>query len=93
MALHRKENKVPLRQSPKCKWMIAESKFGPENRNNEGQCDRFVKAEESEEWMVRSPVLADNVIASGMASRHQPMNWRDSIGASDIGHAGGVPEA
>ncbi len=21
------------------------------------------------------------------------MNWRDSIGASDIGHAGGVPEA
>ncbi len=41
---------------PKCKWMIAESKFGPENRNNEGQCDRFVKAEKSEEWMARSPV-------------------------------------
>ncbi len=26
------------------------------NRNNEGQCDRFVKAEKSEEWMARSPV-------------------------------------
>ncbi len=74
-------------------WMIAECKFGPENRNNEGQCDRFVKAEKSEEWMARSPVYADDVIASEMASRHQPMNWRDSIGASDIGHAGGVPEA
>ncbi len=33
------------------------------------------------------------MIASEMASRHQPMNWRDSIGASDMGHAGGVPEA
>ncbi len=36
--------------------MIAESRFGPENRNNEGQYDRFVKAEKSEEWMARSPV-------------------------------------
>ncbi len=26
------------------------------NRNNEGQCDRFVKAEKSEEWMAHSPV-------------------------------------
>ncbi len=26
------------------------------NRNNEGQCDRFVKAEKSEEWMACSPV-------------------------------------
>ncbi len=26
------------------------------NRNNEGQCDRFVKAEKSEEWIARSPV-------------------------------------
>ncbi len=25
-------------------------------RNNEGQCDRFMKAEKSEEWMARSPV-------------------------------------
>ncbi len=49
------------------------------NRNNEGQCDRFVKAEKSEEWMARSPVWPDDVIASEMASRHQPMNWRDSI--------------
>ncbi len=33
------------------------------------------------------------MIASETASRHQPMNWRDSIEASDIGHAGGVPDA
>ncbi len=33
----------------------------------------------SEEWMARSPVWADDVIASEMASRHKPMNWRDSI--------------
>ncbi len=26
------------------------------NRNNEGRCSRFVKAEKSEEWMARSPV-------------------------------------
>ncbi len=26
------------------------------NRNNEGRCNRFVKAEKSEEWMARSPV-------------------------------------
>ncbi len=31
------------------------------------------------------------MIASEMASRHQPMNWRDSIEASDIGHAGAFP--
>ncbi len=77
MALHRKENKVPLRQSPKCKWIIAKGSW-VRNRNNEGQCDRFVKAEKSEEWMARSPVWPDDVIASEMASRHQPMNWRDS---------------
>ncbi len=53
------------------------------NRNNEGQCDRFVKAEKSEEWMARSPVWPDDVIASEMASRHQPMNWRDSIWVQD----------
>ncbi len=53
------------------------------NRNNEGQCDRFVKAEKSEEWMARSPVCPDDVIASETASRHQPMNWRDSIWVQD----------
>ncbi len=58
------------------------------NRNNEGQCDRFVKAEKSEEWMARSPVWPDDVIASETASRHQPMNWRDSIWVQDF-----VPEA
>ncbi len=30
--------------------------------------------------MARSPIWADDVSASGAASRHQPMNWRDSIG-------------
>ncbi len=49
------------------------------NHNNEGQCNRFVKAEKSEEWMARLPVWPDDVIASEMASRHQPMNWCDSI--------------
>ncbi len=39
----------------------------------------FFSAEKSEEWMARSPVWPDDVIASEMASRHQPMNWRDSI--------------
>ncbi len=29
-----RRNKVPLRQSPKCKWIIARVR----NRNNEGQC-------------------------------------------------------
>ncbi len=53
------------------------------NRNNEGQYDRFVKAEKSEEWMARSPVWPDDVIASETASRHQPMNWRDSIWVQD----------
>ncbi len=37
--------------------------------------------------MARSPVQADDVSASGAASRHQPMNWRDSIRASDNRHA------
>ncbi len=45
------------------------------NRNNEGRCGRFVKAEKSEEL--------DDVIASETASRHQPMNWRDSIWVQD----------
>ncbi len=31
--------------------------------------------------MARSPVWPDDVIASETASRHQPMNWRDSIWA------------
>ncbi len=39
----------------------------------------FFSAEKSEEWMARSPVWPDDVIASEMASRHQPINWRDSI--------------
>ncbi len=43
----------------------------------------FFSAEKSEEWMARSPVWPDDVIASEMASRHQPMNWRDSIWVSD----------
>ncbi len=75
MALHREENKVPLRQSPKCRWMIAEDKLGQKIATTKGN----VKAEKSEEWMARSPVWADDVIASETASRHQPMNWRDSI--------------
>ncbi len=41
----------------------------------------FFSAEKSEEWMARSPVWPDDVIASETASRHQPMNWRDSIWA------------
>ncbi len=61
-------------------WIASEyAVIGPENRNNEGWCDRFVKAEKSEEWMARSPVWADDVIASETALHHQPMNWRDSI--------------
>ncbi len=43
----------------------------------------FFSAEKTEEWMARSPVWPDDVIASEMASRHQPMNWRDSIWVSD----------
>ncbi len=43
----------------------------------------FFSAEKSEEWMARSPVWPDDVIASETASRHQPMNWRDSIWVSD----------
>ncbi len=43
----------------------------------------FFSAEKSEEWMARSPVWPDNVIASETASRHQPMNWRDSIWVQD----------
>ncbi len=39
----------------------------------------FFSAEKSEEWMARSPVRPDYVIASETASRHQPMNWHDSI--------------
>ncbi len=30
--------------------------------------------------MARSPIQTDDMSASGVASRHQPMNWRDSIG-------------
>ncbi len=41
----------------------------------------FFSAEKSEEWMARSPVWPEYVIASETASRHQPMNWRDSIWA------------
>ncbi len=43
----------------------------------------FFSAEKSEEWMARSPVWPDYVIASETASRHQPMNWRDSIWVQD----------
>ncbi len=43
----------------------------------------FFSAEKSEEWMARSPVWPDDVIASETASRHQPMNWRDSIWVQD----------
>ncbi len=53
----------------------------------------FFSAEKSEEWMARSPVWPDDVIASEMASRHQPMNWRDSIWVFRLGHAVGVPDA
>ncbi len=41
----------------------------------------FFSAEKSEEWMARSLVWPDDVIASETALRHQPMNWRDSIWA------------
>ncbi len=43
----------------------------------------FFSAEKSEEWMARSPLWPDDVIASETASRHQPMNWRDSIWVQD----------
>ncbi len=36
MALHREENKVPLRQSPKCRWMIAEDKLGQKIATTKG---------------------------------------------------------
>ncbi len=48
----------------------------------------FFSAEKSEEWMARSPVWPDNVIASETASRHQPMNWRDSIWVQDSVRSG-----
>ncbi len=62
------------------------------NRNNEGRCSRFVKAEKSEEWMARSPVWPDDVIASETASRHQPMNWRDSIWVFRLGPQWAFPK-
>ncbi len=46
----------------------------------------FFSAEKSEEWMARSPVWPDDVIASETASRHQPMNWRDFIWAQTRSH-------
>ncbi len=36
MALHREENKVPLRQSPKCRWMIAKDKLGQKIATTKG---------------------------------------------------------
>ncbi len=36
MALHREENKVPLRQSPKCRWMITEDKLGQKFATTKG---------------------------------------------------------
>ncbi len=36
MALHREENKVPLRQSPKCKWIIARVVVGSEIATTKG---------------------------------------------------------
>ncbi len=36
MALHREENKVPLRQSPKCKWIIARVVIGSEIATTKG---------------------------------------------------------
>ncbi len=59
-----------------CNWV--------RNRNNEGRCNRFVKAEKSEEWMARSPVWPDDVIASETASRHQPMNRAPYMGSDSV---------
>ncbi len=51
----------------------------------------FFSAEKSEEWMARSPVWPDDVIASETASRHQPMNWRDSIWVQTLVTQGAFP--
>ncbi len=52
----------------------------------------FFSAEKSEEWMARSPVWPDDVIASETASRHQPMNWRDSIWVFRLGPQWAFPK-
>ncbi len=62
------------------------------NRNNEGQCDRFVKAEKSEEWMARSPVWPDDVIASEMASAPSANELAWFYMGSRLGHAEAFPK-
>ncbi len=59
MALHREENKVSLYEVAEVQTENLRQKYGilgQKNRNTEGQYERFVKAEKSEEWMTRSPV-------------------------------------
>ncbi len=94
MALHREENKVSTEAVAEVQMDNRKVIRWVGNRNNEGRCGRFVKAEKSEEWMARSPVMdPDDVIASETASRHQPMNWRDSLWVPGLGHSEGVPVA
>ncbi len=56
MALHREEKQSSTEAVAEVQMDNRNVSRWVGNRNNEGRCGRFVKAEESEEWMARSPV-------------------------------------
>ncbi len=56
MALHREEKQNSTEVVAEVQTDNRKGSRWVRNRNNEGQCDRFVKAEKSEEWIARSPV-------------------------------------
>ncbi len=56
MALHREEKQSSTEAVAEVQMDNRKGSRWVRNRNNEGRCGRFVKAEKSEEWMARSPV-------------------------------------
>ncbi len=91
MALHREENKVPLRQSPKCKWIIARVVIGSEIATTKGDVTASWRQRNLSGWRVRQYELTTSL---RQRRRRAISQWIGVIlYGLRLGHAEGVPEA
>ncbi len=92
MALHHKENGVPLLQLPKCKWrkiLRKRSKWGQKNRNRRANMAASWRQKNMRSrWRIRQ-YKETPWERWGWHPCHKPMNWHNFIRASDNRHAQG----
>ncbi len=91
MALHREENKVPLRQSPKCKWIIARVVVGSEIATTKGNVTASWRQRNLRSgWRVRQYDLTTSL---RQRRRRAISQWIGVIlYGLRLGHAEGVPK-